>query len=165
MRRSAAILLGTLTGALIAGRAKAETANSNRGQRVCAACAACHSLEPDRNMTGPSLANLWSRKAGSLASFARYSSALKASGVVWNDKTLDEWTKDPAHLIPDNQMVFQGIKNDQQRADLLSFLKQATQPGSAAFQAAQGSRMAASVPNLKKLDPEDRVQKIAHRAD
>jgi cytochrome c len=37
--------------------------NSSRGQRVFSACAACHSLQPNQNMTGPSLADLWGRKA------------------------------------------------------------------------------------------------------
>src|SRR6266571_2433208 len=102
MHRFAAILIGTLAGALIEVPANAETANSNRGQRAFGACAACHSLEPDRNMTGPSLAELWNRKAGTLASFHRYSQALKSSGIVWNDKTLDEWLADPQHLVPGN---------------------------------------------------------------
>jgi cytochrome c2 len=54
----------------------------NRGQRVFGACAACHSLEPDRSMTGPSLAGLWGRKGGSLPSFSRYSSALPVLAQV-----------------------------------------------------------------------------------
>jgi hypothetical protein len=53
-----------------------------RGRQNFGACAACHSLEPDRNMTGPSLANLWGRKAGGLVSFERYSDALKSSGTM-----------------------------------------------------------------------------------
>ena len=69
----------------------AQTADANRGERVYRACAPCHSLEADRNMTGPSLADLWNRKAGGLPSFTRYSPALKASGVTWDDKTLDAW--------------------------------------------------------------------------
>jgi len=47
------------------------------------ACAACHSLQPGRNKTGPSLAGVVGRKAGDLASFHRYSPALKGSGVTW----------------------------------------------------------------------------------
>jgi len=136
--------------------------NAGQGQQIFNNCAACHSLEPNRNMTGPSLAGLWNRKAGSLASFSRYSDALKLSNIVWNDKTLDEWIKNPQHLIPDNSMPFQGIENPQQRADLLAFLKQATQPGHAP---AQGGQMGGSVSNLKNLDPEERVQKITHCRD
>ncbi|HTE78996.1 MAG TPA: c-type cytochrome [Xanthobacteraceae bacterium] len=148
--------------------------NSARGQRVFGACAACHSLQPDQNMTGPSLADLWGRKAGSLPSFNRYSPALKSANIVWNDKTLDEWIEDPQHLIAGNQMTFAGIKDARQRADLLAFLKQATQPGASVAQ--QGGQMGGMggmggmmgggrVPNLKVLDPEDRVQAISYCKD
>jgi cytochrome c len=106
--------------------------NPERDQRIFGACAACHSLQPDQNMTGPSLADLWNRKAGSVANFNRYSSALQSSNIVWNDKTLDEWVADPQHLIPGNQMTFAGIKDSQQRADLLAFLKGATKTNSRA---------------------------------
>jgi cytochrome c len=145
--------------------------NATRGRRVFGACAACHSLQPDQNMTGPSLADLWNRKAGSLPSFARYSPGLKSANVVWNDKTLDEWITDPRHLVPGNEMTFAGIKDARQRADLLAFLKQATQPGASVVQ--QGGPMggmagmmgAGRVPNLKHLDPEDRVQAISYCKD
>jgi cytochrome c len=154
--------------------ARAQKGNANAGQRVFGACAACHSLEPNRNMTGPSLTELWERKAGTLSSFRRYSEALKSSGVVWNDKTLDEWIEDPQHLVPGNTMTFQGLKNTQQRADLLAFLRQATRPGAKPPQTAQqqggGGMMgmmggAGSVPNLKKLELEDRVQAIQYCGD
>ena len=64
--------------------------------------------------------------------------AMSQSGIVWNDDTLDEWTKDPQHFIPGNTMTFPGMKDARQRADLLAFLKDATRPGRAP-QAAQGS--------------------------
>jgi len=120
-------------------------------------------------MTGPSLANVWNRKAGSLSSFNRYSPALKAANIEWNDKTLDEWINDPQHVVPGNQMTSAGIKNAQQRADLLAFLKETTQRGGS--QAAQqggpmgGMMGGGQVPNLKKLDPEDRVQAITYCKD
>jgi cytochrome c len=98
----------------------------SRGERAFGACAACHSLQPDQNITGPSLAGVWNRKAGSLASFSRYSPALQSSNIVSNDNTLDEWIANPQRLIPGNQMTFAGIKDEPQRADLLAFLKQAT---------------------------------------
>jgi cytochrome c len=52
------------------------------GARAFRACAACHSVEANRNMTGPSLADIWNRKAGSLSSFPRYSEAMKSSDVT-----------------------------------------------------------------------------------
>jgi cytochrome c len=128
-------------------------------------------LEPNRNMTGPSLAEIWNRNSGSLASFPRYSPALKSAGIVWTDDTLDEWIKDPLHFIPGNTMTFPGMKDARQRADLLAFLKDATQPGRAPTAAPGGNQMGGmmmgggAVPNLKKLDAEDRVQSIGHCGD
>ena len=148
--------------------------NATRGQRVFGACAACHSLQTDQNMTGPSLAGLWDRKAGSLASFSRYSPALQSANIVWNDKTLDEWINDPQHVVPGNEMTFAGIKDAQQRADLLAFPKQATQPGASTAQQSgptggmggMGGMMGGGgVPNLKHLDPENRVQAISYCKD
>lgn len=151
-------------------QASAQTGDATRGERMYRACVACHSLEPDRNMTGPSLSGLWNRQAGAIATFSRYSPALKSAGIVWNDGTLDEWLKDPQHFIPGNTMTFPGMKDAQQRADLLAFLKDASQPGRAP-KAAQGGNqmggmmMGGAVPKLKKLDPEDRVQSINHCGD
>jgi cytochrome c len=115
-------------------------------------------------MTGPSLAQLWNRKAGSVGSFERYSDVLKSSGIVWDDKTLDQWITDPQHLVPGNQMTFQGIKNPQQRADLLAFLRRVTQSG-AAQSAQQPGQMGGGDPSLKALEPEDRVQTISYCHD
>jgi cytochrome c len=75
--------------AMLASPALAQIGNPVRGEREFRACAPCHSLEPDRNMTGPSLANLWGRKAGGLPSLERYSDALKSSGIIWDDRSLE----------------------------------------------------------------------------
>jgi cytochrome c len=110
----------------------AADGNSSRGANLFQNCVACHSLEPNKNMTGPSLAGLWNRKAGAVESFSRYSPSLASSGIVWDDKTLDEWLANPQHVVPGNTMTFPGIRDPQQRADLLAFLKKATEPGSTA---------------------------------
>jgi cytochrome c len=170
-----AILPAAITLVLALGsQSFAADGNAARGQRVFGACAACHSLQPDQNMTGPSLAGLWGRKAGTLPSFDRYSPALKSANLIWNDKTLDEWIEDPQHLVSDNQMTFAGVKDGRQRGDLLAFLKQATQPAaSVAQQSGQmdnvggmgGMMGVGRVPNLKKLDPEDRIQAVSYCKD
>src|SRR6266487_1789911 len=135
MNRYGVIALATIA---LLSPALAQNGDASRGQQDFRACAPCHSLEPDRNMTGPSLAELWNRKSGGLPSFPRYSPALKSAGIIWNDDTLNEWIKDPQHFIPGNTMTFPGIKEPRQRADLLAFLKDATQPGHAP-KTAQGS--------------------------
>jgi cytochrome c len=173
MYGSQATALAVLVSLVIGSQSVAAEGNPARGQRVFGACAACHSLQPDQNMTGPSLADVWNRKAGSLASFTRYSPALKAANITWTDKTLDEWLKDPQHVVPGNQMTFAGIKDAQPRTDLLAFLRQATQRGGSQAQPQQGGQMGGmsgmmgggQVPNLKKLDPEDRVQAITYCKD
>ena len=80
---------------LISSAASAQTTGNDTslGARVFRACAACHSLEKERNMTGPSLAGVWNRKAGSLDSFSRYSDAMKLSGITWDEQSLDEYLK------------------------------------------------------------------------
>jgi cytochrome c len=164
-----AIAAATMTA--LSAPAWSQAGGATRGERMYRACVACHSLEPNRNMTGPSLAEIWNRKSGSLASFPRYSAALKSAGIIWNDDTLDEWIKDPQPFIPGNTMTFPGMKDARQRADLLAFLKDATQPGHAPKAAQGGNQMGGmmmgggGVPNLKKLDPEDRVQSINHCGD
>jgi cytochrome c len=174
MTRVPAFTIAVLFLVAFAHRASAELGDPARGERMFRACAPCHSLEPNRNMTGPSLAELWNRKAGTLASFTRYSPALKSVDIVWDDKTVDAWLADPQHFIPGNTMTFPGIRDTRQRADLLAFLKEATQPGHAPPSAAQrgsqtggmmGMMGGGSVPNLKTLDPEDRVQAITHCGD
>jgi cytochrome c len=155
-------------GVTVASGAMAQPGDAVRGQQNFRACAACHSLEPGRNMTGPSLADLWGRKAGGLASFERYSDALKSSGIIWDDKTLDEWLTDPHFLVPDNLMSFEGIKDAKVRADLLAFLKEATKPGAAPKQSAQMPMKGmggGQDPNLKKIAPDRQVKTIVYCHD
>jgi cytochrome c len=154
--------------------ALAESGDASRGQQDFRACAPCHSLEPDRNMTGPSLAGLWGRQAGSLPSFDRYSDALKSSGIIWDNRALDGWLTDPQRMVPDNDMPFEGIKDARVRADLLAFLKDATKPGAAPEGTAQakmkgmGGMMGGMMggghdPNLKSLEPSKQVKTISPR--
>ena len=143
-----------------------------RGERDFRACLACHSLETDRNMTGPSLAGLWGRRAGSLQSFERYSDALKSSGIIWDDRTLDAWLTDPARMVPGNEMPFEGIKDGHARADLLAFLEEATKPGAQLQRSAQntggmGGMMGGGGRdlNLKSLEPSMQVKAISYCHD
>jgi cytochrome c len=119
-------------------------------------------------MTGPSLSGIWNKKAGSDSHFSRYSDALKSANVVWDDNTLDAWVTSPQLLIPGNEMTFPGVKDPQQRLDLLAFLKEATKSGAKteAQQGGMGGMMGGGqVPNLKKLDDEDRVQSVTYCKD
>ena len=169
MNRFAIIALSTMA---LSSSATAESGDVARGQRDFHVCAPCHSLEPDRSMTGPSLAGLWGRKAGSLPSFERYSDALKSSGIIWDERSLDGWLTDPDRMVPDNEMPFNGIKNSRDRADLLAYLKEATKPGAAPQQTTQaptggmgGMMGGGQVRNLKSLEPNLQVKAITYCHD
>jgi cytochrome c len=180
MTRRLALAASVAIPALAASSYAADDASSGdpqQGAQAFRACAACHSLQPDKNLTGPSLADLWGRKAGSLPSFQRYSPALRSSSIVWNGDTLDAWLKDPRRDVPGNRMTFPGIKDDQTRHDLLAFLKEATKPGAepqthatqpgAGMMGGMGGMMGGGqqVPDLKKLDADDRVTCITYCRD
>src|SRR5947207_5662898 len=64
-----------------------------RGAALFGQCAACHSVEPGVHLTGPSLAAIWGRRAGTVGGFGRYSSALKHAGITWDAPTLDGWSR------------------------------------------------------------------------
>src|SRR5882762_10486014 len=173
MKRFAIAVLATIA---FLSPASAQLGDAARGQQDFRVCAPCHSLEPDRNMTGPSLANLWGRKAGSLPSFERYSDALKSSGIIWDDRSLGGWLTDPDRMVPDNEMPFNGIKDARVRADLLAFLKEATKPGTVPQQTAEQGGMkgmggmggmmgGGQDPNLKKLEPGIQVKAITYCRD
>ena len=113
---------------LVAGSASAQSGNEARGERLFnQQCKACHTLAKDGARTiGPNLHGLVGRKAGSTEGFSS-SDAIKASGIVWDDKTLVEYLKDPKGRVPGTKMVYAGLKQEAQQADMIAFLKKATQ--------------------------------------
>ncbi len=155
---------------LIGGSAIAE-GDPKKGERAYRGCVACHSLEPGRHMTGPSLANTWGRKVGKVEGFTRYSDALISSGIVWNADTLDAWLRNPLALIPGNRMTFRGIADRQVREDLVAYLRTVTREGAASRQSAErrhgrGRRPAArKTVDLKAVAPAQQVTAIRYCAD
>ena len=113
---------------LVAGSASAQSGNEARGERLFnQQCKACHTLDKDGARTvGPNLHGLVGRKAGSTEGFSS-SDAMKASGIVWDDKTLVEYLKNPKGRVPGTKMVFAGLKQEAQQADMIAFLRKATQ--------------------------------------
>src|SRR5258706_4311142 len=94
-----AFYLIAITASLVVHAACARAAgDAARGARVFQACAACHSTVPGEHMTGPSLADVWNRKAGTVRGFERYSDALKRSNVIWSDASLEEWLASPEKI-------------------------------------------------------------------
>jgi cytochrome c len=106
--------------------------DAKRGEGIYDRCGACHSIDRDR--TGPRHAGLFGRRAGSVPGFP-YSPAMKkagAAGLVWTEETLDKFLKAPTKFVVGTRMGYAGIKDDQERADLIAFLKTATSEAAAA---------------------------------
>ncbi len=113
---------------LVAGSASAQSGNEARGERLFnQQCKACHTLDKDgHNTVGPNLHGLIGRTAGTTEGFSS-SDAMKKSGIVWDDKTLVEYLKDPKGRVPGTKMVYAGLKQEAQQADMIAFLKKASQ--------------------------------------
>ena len=122
-----AVAVVAAIGCLATG-ASAQSGDAAKGQRVFnQQCRACHTLDKDgASAVGPNLHGLFGRKAGTAAGF-EFSEAIKTSGIVWDDKTLAEYNRDPKGKVPGTKMVFNGIKQQAQLDDLVAYLKQATQ--------------------------------------
>ncbi len=86
-----------------------------------AQCASCHSTEVGKNIYGPSLAGVGSRRAGTLPGY-NYSAALKASKLQWDAKTLDRWLTSPKKTVPGTKMPFLGLQDAKARQQVISYL-------------------------------------------
>lgn len=123
MRHVAGALRAALAACLASAPALALPAGDPaRGEAVYARCFACHSLDADR--TGPRHCGLLGRRAGSVPGFD-YSPAMRASGIVWDAKSLDRFLADPVGTVPGTSMGYAGIKDARERADLIAYLGKA----------------------------------------
>jgi len=107
-----------LAGVAASARAQDDVA---AGEKAFSVCKICHSVEPGKNMIGPSLNGVVGRKAGTAPNF-NYSDAMKGSGITWDEKNLDEYLKSPKDKVPGNKMAFAGIPDDAKRAAIIKFL-------------------------------------------
>ncbi len=104
------------------------TAEMGNGERQFARkCSVCHTLVEDgAHRAGPSLYGLFGRKAGTLAGY-NYSSALISSDIVWDEASIHRLFSDgPDVVTPGTKMPIQRMKNEQDRKDLIDYLKTAT---------------------------------------
>ncbi len=123
MRRTcpnvACIALIGITGLLLEDPAIAQDAIA--GKNIFAQCSVCHSTD-GTNGVGPTLKGIVGSKAAEVPGF-RFSRAMRASSVTWDDKSLDAYIADPQKAIPGNVMPFSGLADPKERADLIAYLK------------------------------------------
>ena len=120
------VLTVALTGGALTAHAAGDAA---AGAKVFkSSCARCHTIdEGGKNKVGPNLFGVFGTTAGKrVASFEkRHSKAMKGSGIVWDEKSLDGFLMNPKKFLAKNRMTFPGVKKAGDRENLIAFLKAA----------------------------------------
>jgi cytochrome c len=120
MKRARALLAVALTMPAMLHASQTWSADAVRGQDLYESrCGACHSI--DANRVGPAHKGVVGRKAGSVADYD-YSPAVKASGIIWTEQTLDRWLSDPEKTVPGQKMNY-SVPDEQDRLDVIAYLK------------------------------------------
>ena len=130
-RRDAWVLVSAATAAALfmAAPAVAQEGNAEDGAEVFKKCRACHDVGPEaKNKVGPSLNEIIGRKAGTIEGFP-YSDANKSAGgkgLVWTEDVLFKYLENPLSFMPGTKMAFAGLKDPQDRKDIIAYLKKYT---------------------------------------
>jgi cytochrome c len=111
---------------LVQSGAAAEPGNPDNGEEVFKKCRACHEVGPTaKNRVGPLLNDIIGRKAGTIEGYS-YSEANRqagAGGLVWSENVLFKYLENPMAFMPGTKMSFAGLKDPQDRWDLIAYLK------------------------------------------
>lgn len=125
MIKKAASLLGfTAALAVTIPLAMAE-GDPAAGEKVFKKCKACHVIDKKKNRLGPHLIGVIGRTSGSVEGF-KYSKAMQAAGITWDETTIDEYLTDPKGYVPKNKMAFKGLKKEEDRANVIAYIKEAS---------------------------------------
>jgi cytochrome c len=104
------------------GAAWAGGGDAARGKKVYNKCKACHATKAGKNRVGPSLFDIVGKKAAGVPKY-KYSSAMKKSGLTWDEATLDKYLKKPKGLVKRTKMTFAGLKKQKDRDDVIAYIK------------------------------------------
>jgi cytochrome c len=113
-----------IAGLLLAGSANgAFAADPAAGEKIFKAqCGICHAVVAGENRIGPTLFGVVGRRAGSVPGF-NYTADHKKLGITWDAATLDKYLANPRAMVPDTSMLYAGLKDDAERADLVAYLE------------------------------------------
>ncbi|HEX3573359.1 MAG TPA: cytochrome c family protein [Rhodopila sp.] len=101
--------------------AKADVATGE--STVKKLCTSCHTFnEGGKAGVGPNLYGVVGGPHGHMEGF-NYTAGMKAKTGPWTFDELNEWLHKPSAYVPGTRMAFAGISNDQQRADVIAYLR------------------------------------------
>lgn len=117
----------TLAIAMLASMSGAALADGDaaKGEKVFNKCKACHVVDAETNRVGPHLKGVIGRNVASVADY-KYSDDMLAfakANPKWDDALFLKYIENPKAMIPKTKMVFPGLKKEDERADLLAYLK------------------------------------------
>jgi len=98
------------------------TGEAAAGEKTFMQCASCHVVEPGVNRVGPSLAGIVGRAAGSIDGY-NYTEANANSGITWTPEKMFQYLEDPRRVVPGTKMAFAGLKDGQDRANVIAYLQ------------------------------------------
>ena len=96
------------------------------GKKVFKKCKSCHLVgDGAKHKAGPHLNDVFGRTAGVVEGF-KFSKAMIAAGkdgLVWNDETMDKFITKPKSMVKKTKMAFSGLKKEEDRTNLIAYLK------------------------------------------
>lgn len=103
---------------------KLASANVDAGKAIFQkVCSTCHTIDKGGpNKVGPNLWGVVGRKKGSHEGFS-YSSGMEAKGGDWTYEDIDHMIFKPTAYIKGTKMAFAGLPKEQERADVIAFLR------------------------------------------
>ena len=112
--------------AAVVASASPTFGDADRGERIYKQCTGCHQVGAGaKNRAGPHLNGVFGRKAGVVEGFKYSKAMVRASndGLVWDADLLDAYIENPRVLITGTRMSFRGVKDEQERHDLIAYLR------------------------------------------
>jgi len=95
---------------------------ADAGPQLFLQCAACHGDHGQGSEQAPPLIGVFGRKAGTAEDF-RYSPAMKRSGIVWDETSLQAFATDPQATVKGTRMPFDGLHDATAAAAVVAFIK------------------------------------------
>lgn len=101
---------------------EAPASAANAAPAAFAICKSCHAVEKDKHLIGPSLFGVFGTKAGDVAGYS-FSAAMKASGLTWDEATLDSFLANPMKVVPGTRMTYAGQSDPAKRKEIIEYMK------------------------------------------